>query len=314
MPRNRLQFTILELLTVTAVVAVLLSPCALPGPGGRAAMSWCFIAVTVFLVGGGTARIVSGSKRAWLIGSLSAVFWAYLDTLAFCLMAICLLTVIGFKGSPIPLLLPVTAVVAVLGGAMGGYLAGLLERQRIVEGPEAQRKPRPPGSRPPWWASTLPVSAGAAILLCASLCGGCFHWLARDEQLARFALPHNRAIAIFADPEFHYEPPGFLYFEVTEGPDVRVPRRRFQPIGPERKPSGVYEIAVTADGDVAAVLHREDVVILYEFSTGRVWPGDFGHMDQPDFETGTELLDRLNSEGRRLRCSKLEEYRRKTAR
>lgn len=56
----------------------------------------------------------------------------------------------------------------------------------------------------------LSIVATSAFL--ALSCGGCWMLFGRDEQLATFSIGRHPTLNIYAEPEFHYEPPGFIYF------------------------------------------------------------------------------------------------------
>ncbi len=141
-----------------------------------------------------------------------------------------------------------------------------------------------------------------------ALCCGFLGWLAGDEEICRLELGMGRWIVIYAESAFHYEPPGFLYYEVVEDGRVCIPRRRFRSVGPERVPLGQFASVSTEDRQLTAVLLGSNAVVFHDFGTGRTWPGKYAIVDWEDFCLAKEFLKRFEAEGKRLRCEAVEAY------
>lgn len=132
----------------------------------------------------------------------------------------------------------------------------------------------------------------------------------RDEQIASFTIGPHLAINVYAEGDFHYEPPGYIYFELRQWGEIRVPRRRFMGIGPERKPSQKFTLIRTPDDEVAALVLNGEVQMIHEFSSGYTWPGPYTNVTEPQWQIAELLLQRLRSEHPEVRCPRQDWYRR----
>ena len=132
----------------------------------------------------------------------------------------------------------------------------------------------------------------------------------RDEQLASFAIGPHLRINVYAEGDFHYEPPGYIYFELKQWGQTCVPRRRFMGIGPERKPTQEFRLITTADDEVAALVLNDEVQMIHEFSSGYTWPGPYTNVTEPQWQIAEMLLQRLRIAHPEIRCPRQDWYRR----
>jgi hypothetical protein len=143
--------------------------------------------------------------------------------------------------------------------------------------------------------------AGAMIL---ALCV-----LSRDEQIGTFSIGRSYTIDVYAEGDFHYEPPGYIYFELRQWGQIRVPRRRFMGIGPERKPRDKFRLVTTSDEEVAALVLNDEVQMIHEFSSGYTWPGPYTNVTEPQWQIAESLLQQLRSAHPEVRCTRQDWYR-----
>lgn len=174
----------------------------------------------------------------------------------------------------------------------------------MVHSGEPMRTPCPYQTRATW-ATLGVVFSGLAFL---AVCCGLLGWLAGHEEICRLELGSGRVIVIYAESAFHYEPPGFVYYKVIDNGIVRVPQRRFQPVGSERIPLGRFASVSVENDQLVAVLFGRDAVIFHDFGTGRTWPGEYATVDWEHFRLAKEFLKRFEAEGKKLRCEAVEEY------
>lgn len=133
------------------------------------------------------------------------------------------------------------------------------------------------------------------------------------EPFQTFELPHDRMLTLYAENEWFYEPPGYLYFDVVEDGKVLIEARDFWGVGPERVPELEYKAVTSNDGNLVAILYQTNVVILHDFKTNHSWPGPEGKKwNETDFTWDDyvllrELLDQFEAEGKTLYCSLLGE-------
>jgi hypothetical protein len=157
----------------------------------------------------------------------------------------------------------------------------------------------------------LRSTALGAILVFGFLafsCGGCWMLIDRSERLATFTVgPYT--INVFAEPEFHYEPPGYIYFELQQWGQTRIPQRRFTGIGSERKPAHEFTLIKTADEQIVALVLRNDIQMIHEFSSGFTWPGPYTNVTEPQWQTAELLLQRIRVDNPGVSCSRQLGYR-----
>lgn len=133
------------------------------------------------------------------------------------------------------------------------------------------------------------------------------------DPFQTFELPHGRSLTLYAEYDWFYEPPGYLYFDVVEDGKVLVEERDFWGVGPERVPELEYKAVTSNDGNLVAILYQTNVVILHDFKTNRTWPGPEGKkwnetdLTWDDYVLLRELLDQFEAEGKMLYCSLLGE-------
>ena len=162
-------------------------------------------------------------------------------------------------------------------------------------------------------ANSIPLRAVASVMILALSfgalsCGGCWMLFGRSERLATFAVgPYT--IDVFAEPEFHYEPPGYVYFELQKWGETLIPRRRFMGVGPERKPARKFTLIKTADEEIVALVLDNEIQMIHEFSTGFTWPGPYTNVTEPQWQAAELLLQRLQTENPVIRCSRQDGYR-----
>ena len=135
-------------------------------------------------------------------------------------------------------------------------------------------------------------------------------YLMRPEQLASFQVG-PWTIDMYAEGEFHYEPPGYIYFELKQWGQTRIPKRRFMGIGPERKPSQRFRLVATHDEEVVALVLGNEVQMIHEFSSGYTWPGPYTNVTEPQWQMAELLLPRLRAAHPEIRCPRQDEYRRR---
>jgi hypothetical protein len=156
-----------------------------------------------------------------------------------------------------------------------------------------------------WWGFRVGGAIGlASVVVLVPLC----LIMARHEELARISLPGNRSVLITAEAAFHYEPPGYIYCEISDDDRVVVPERRFMGIGPERKPSGMFVASLTGDQRLMAITLNGDVEFLYDFETGQSWPGLYTTIDKVNYSFAVHALDAFHADGKPLTCSRLRDY------
>lgn len=140
-------------------------------------------------------------------------------------------------------------------------------------------------------------------------CGGCWLLFGQSERLATFAVgPYT--INVFAEPEFHYEPPGYIYFELQQWGQTRIPERRFMRVGPERKPAHDFRLIKTADDEIVALVLNNEIQMIHEFSSGFTWPGPYTNVTEPQWQIAELLLQRLRADNPGVSCSRQADYRR----
>jgi hypothetical protein len=132
--------------------------------------------------------------------------------------------------------------------------------------------------------------------------------LLSDELLFRVPMEDQGFLSIYAEPKFHYEPPGFLFCEITRWDRIQLPRRRFMSIGPERVPRGHLAVLTRGDHEIVAITLDGDVAFMYDVRSGAVWPGPYAETDQQNYAFAKEALRRLHVDHPGLPCHGLDEY------
>ena len=133
--------------------------------------------------------------------------------------------------------------------------------------------------------------------------------LSRDEQIATFSIGPSYKLDVYAEGDFHYEPPGYIYFELKQSNQIRIPRRRFMGIGPKRKPSDKFRLVMTPDEEVVALVLNDDVQMIHELSSGYTWPGPYTNVTELQWQIAETLLQQLRSTHAELRCPRQDWYR-----
>lgn len=142
--------------------------------------------------------------------------------------------------------------------------------------------------------AALLTAIGTLLLLV--LCGGGLLIWGRDELLAEFTTAHkNYTLRVYAEPAVHYEPPGYLYFELEQWGTIQIPRRRFMGIGAERTPSSQFTFLETPDHEVIALVLNNEVQMIHEFSSGFTWPGPYTNVTEIQWQTAEQLIARLRA-------------------
>jgi hypothetical protein len=134
-------------------------------------------------------------------------------------------------------------------------------------------------------------------------------FLMRHEQIASFQIGAHWTINVYAEGDFHYEPPGYLYFELEQWGQTRIPQRRFMGIGPERKPAQHFSLITTSDEEVIALVLNNEVQMIHEFSSGYTWPGPYTNVTKPQWQIAEMLLQRLRVDNPAIRCPRQDWYR-----
>jgi len=154
--------------------------------------------------------------------------------------------------------------------------------------------------------SVIPSAIATCALFFLCCCGGML--FDRDELLDTFSVgPHT--INIYAEPNFFYEPPGYIDFELEQWGQTRVSKRRFMGIGPARKPQQSFTLITSDDDEVVALLLNNDVQMIHEFSSGFTWPGPYTNVTEPQWQTAELLLQKLRDTDHTIRCSRQVQYR-----
>ncbi|QDV20098.1 hypothetical protein Pan153_47690 [Gimesia panareensis] len=131
------------------------------------------------------------------------------------------------------------------------------------------------------------------------------------DPFQTFELPHERSITIYTDYDWLHEPPGHLYFDVTEKGDTILEDRIFENVSPRIYPYKEFKVVTSNDGQLVAILYYANVVILHDFKTNRTWPGPEGkkwnqsRITWADHLLVQEFLSRFKAEGKTLYCSLL---------
>jgi hypothetical protein len=159
-------------------------------------------------------------------------------------------------------------------------------------------------------AALRSVALGTILVSCLLMlsCGGCWMVFGRSERLATFAIG-SYTINVFAEPEFHYEPPGFLYFELRQWGHTRIAQRRFMGVGPERKPAQEFTLITTIDEEIVALVLNNDIQMIHEFSSGFTWPGPYTNVTEPQWQIAELMLQRLRANNPGVSCSRQARYR-----
>ncbi len=129
-----------------------------------------------------------------------------------------------------------------------------------------------------------------------------------DELLLRVPIDDQGFLSIYAEVAFHFEPPGFLYCEITRRDRIGLPRRRFMSIGSERIPGGHLAVLTGGDHEIVAIALDGDLAFLYDLRTRGAWPGPYTVTDQQNYAFAKEALRRLRVDHPGLRCRGLVEY------
>jgi hypothetical protein len=132
----------------------------------------------------------------------------------------------------------------------------------------------------------------------------------RDELLATFSIGPHYTLNVYAEPEFHYEPPGYISFELKQWGQTRIPQRRFMGIGSERKPRQNFTMITSDDDEVVALLLNNEVQMIHEFSSGFTWPGPYTNVTESQWEMAELLLQKLRATNPGIRCPRQDKYRR----
>ncbi|MCG6157084.1 hypothetical protein [Rubinisphaera margarita] len=163
---------------------------------------------------------------------------------------------------------------------------------------------------PPKFLRFHHVALGIVVFgIFAFSCGGCWLLVGRSEHLATFTTG-SYTINVYAEAPFHYEPPGYIYFELKQWGQTRIPKRCFMGIGPERKPGQEFRLITTDDGEIAALVLNNDIQLIHEFSSGFTWPGPYTNVTEPQWQTAELMLQRLRRSNPGVSCSRQREYRR----
>ena len=129
----------------------------------------------------------------------------------------------------------------------------------------------------------------------------------RPELLTTFTTgPYT--INVYAEPEFTYESPGYIYFELQRWGRTRIPQRRFMAIGSERKPRQDFALIMTADEETVALVLNNEVQMIHEFSSGYTWPGPYTNVTEAQWQIAEMLLQRLRATNPEILCSRQERY------
>jgi hypothetical protein len=134
-------------------------------------------------------------------------------------------------------------------------------------------------------------------------------YLSRPEQLESFRVG-PWTINVYAEGPFHYEPPGYIYFELKQWGQTRIPERRFMGIGGERKPSDRFGLISTPGDEVVALVLNNEVQMIHEFSSGYTWPGPYTNVTEPQWQMAELLLQRLRASNPEITCPHQDWYRR----
>ncbi|WP_144989801.1 hypothetical protein [Gimesia aquarii] len=135
------------------------------------------------------------------------------------------------------------------------------------------------------------------------------------EQIASFSfgpIYKNEAafkLNVYAESETHYEPPGYIYFEIKWWGKTKIPQRRFMGIGVERKPKQNFTLVTTKDDEIVALLLNNEVQMIHELSSGFTWPGPYTNVTEPQWQMAELLLQKLRATKPDIRCPRQEDYR-----
>lgn len=176
-----------------------------------------------------------------------------------------------------------------------------------MSGPDAAGRGEPPRS------ARLRLLTGCLLyILPGSLLGVLFivlmGYLMRHEPLASFQVG-PWTINVYAEGEFHYEPPGYIYFELKQWGQPRIPERRFMGIGGERKPLQRFRLVTTPDEEIIAIVLGNEVQMIHEFSSGYTWPGPYTNVTEPQWQMAELLLQRLFAADPGISCPRQDDYR-----
>lgn len=130
----------------------------------------------------------------------------------------------------------------------------------------------------------------------------------QHERLSSFEIgPYT--INVFAESNFDYDPPGYIYFELKLWGQTQIPERRFMGIGFERKPQESFTLAKTDDAEIVALVLKDEIQMIHEFSSGFTWPGPYTNVTESQWEIANTLLQKLRASNPNISCPRQEEYR-----
>lgn len=135
-----------------------------------------------------------------------------------------------------------------------------------------------------------------------------FAYLSRMEQLESFQVG-RWTINVYANSEFFYEQKGGIYFEINQWGRSHIPQRQFMRIGSERKPTQRFRLVKTPDDEIVAIVLKNEIQMIHEFSSGYTWPGPYT-VSEPQWQMAELLLERLRAAAPEVSCPRQQEYRR----
>ncbi len=81
-------------------------------------------------------------------------------------------------------------------------------------------------------------------------------------------------------------------------------------IGPERTPGAPFSLITTPDEEIVAIVLRNEIQMIHEFSSGFTWPGPYTNVTEHKWEAAEPMIAKLLKANDRIRCSRQDGYRR----
>lgn len=97
-------------------------------------------------------------------------------------------------------------------------------------------------------------------------------WLSQPHFLNEVSIGEQCVARLYSEPEFLYEPPGYISIAVWKSGNETVPRYQFMPDHGNRLPNVPFSAAISASGTVGCVKHFNDVVFMIDVEKQVFWP------------------------------------------
>jgi len=151
------------------------------------------------------------------------------------------------------------------------------------------------------------------VLFLSVLTFGFLGWLltSEHEEIARFELPQNRTLVVYAVGKFHYDPTppangGSIYVSLLDAGKTVVNKRKFLWYQHSRVPPLDFDCKYTADVDVVSVTWSNDIFMMYRFSDDTFW--EPSGLNEQKAEIGNRLLEQLQTDHPRVGSKEISRF------